>query len=75
MPLIAYLISLKARLAVDGDLESRACLSDQYTRRAAQIAIWVLAMSKCQAVNVGMALVICHSVVQEPANGSTLDDS
>lgn len=72
---IAYLVSLEARFAVYVDLEIRACLFDQDTRWATQIAIRVLAMSKCQAVDVGMALVIRHSVVQEPANGSTLDDS
>lgn len=73
--LIAYLASLEAQLVIHGDFKIRARLSNLHNRRAAQVAIGVVTVSKSQAVNIAMALIIRCPVVQKSANASALGDS
>lgn len=65
---------LKAQFLVDNDLEYRAGLFDFDHRWAAQIAVWIIAVAKGEAVNIGVLVVSYRAIVEKAANASALNN-
>lgn len=68
----AYLVGREADLVVHGDLEERAGVLELHHRGTSQVSVCVVAVSKCQAIDAAVGLVVCCPIIQESTNASTL---
>lgn len=62
----------KANFVIHGDLEDRVGVLELNNRGPAQVAVSVITVSKCKAVDVAVGLVVGCSIVQETTNASAL---
>ncbi len=68
----AYLVSLEARFVIDRHLKLLGRVSNSKFGEATQIAIRIIAVTKCQRINHMMAFVVDASVIEESAYATTL---
>ena len=71
----AYFVGRKADLVVHSDLEERACVLKLQHRGATQVAVGVVTVSECEAIDAAVGFVVGCSVVQESTDTSTLQES
>lgn len=67
-----YFAGREANLVIDSDLEDRAGGFHLYNGRTAQVPVGIVTVSKSQAVDVPVALVVCRAIIQEASDASTL---
>jgi hypothetical protein len=72
---VTNLIRGKTWLFVNCDFKHSTGMLDADDGWAPKVTIRVITMSKCQAINAPVTLVVCGSVVQEASNATSLNKS
>lgn len=67
-----YLASGKADLIVHGNLENRVSMLQLHNRWTSEVSVGIIAVSKGEAVDTAVALIVCRPIVQESPNASSL---
>ena len=70
----AHLVRLEAEFIIDCHLEEGVCVPNPKNRRATEITVGIVTVTKRQAIHIGVRFVVSRSIIQESSNTSALDN-